>query len=63
MCSYYYQYHDYGYCRCVQDETLCGGSGIRCYHKLGRKSFEDDLWETGVAGKFKVIINMLKERR
>lgn len=45
QCKYYYQYHNKGQCRCVQEETNCNGDEKNCENKLGKKCYEDDLKE------------------
>jgi len=42
-CSYYYEYHNEGQCRCIQDKCNCNGYEENCENKLGRKSYEKDL--------------------
>lgn len=53
-CGYFYVYHNTGQCKCVQDDTGCDGNTDDCENRLGRRSFEDDMWEEGLVSRIVV---------
>jgi hypothetical protein len=58
-CPYFYVYHHEGQCRCLQDSCSCQGNSDVCENILGRRAYEDDLWEEGALGRLRVIWNKL----
>lgn len=58
-CPYFSVYHKSGYCRCTQEMVGCQNNSDKCDTTLGRRCYEDDLWEDGFWAKIKVMRNML----
>lgn len=44
-CPHFYNYHNKGQCRCVQEEINCEGLIYYCNNNCGREAYEDDLKE------------------